>query len=108
MEIKTEDRNFGMLIWLLGIFTSILVPIVLWLVKRDQSAYVDAQGKAYLNFGISYFIWLTISGLLMFVLIGFITTPIIGTAYLIFNIIGVVKANEGIVYKPFGTIPFLK
>lgn len=51
---NAEERNMGMLIHLLAIFTSWLGPLILWLVRKDQSPFIDHHGKEALNFQITY------------------------------------------------------
>ncbi len=72
-----------------------IVPLVLWLVKRDEIYGMNEHGKAILNFRISMFIYLLICipAVLIFGLgiIGFI---VIGIFYLIFPIINAVKASN--------------
>jgi len=52
-EIKQEDKTMAMLCHLLGILTAFLGPLIIWLVKKDQSPFVDDQGKEALNFQIT-------------------------------------------------------
>ena len=80
----------------------ILGPLVVWLVKKDQSPYIDIQGRELLNFQISYLIYAAISLLLCLVLIGFPMLLIVGVATIVLTIIGIVRASEGQVYRfPF-------
>lgn len=55
---KSNDENImAMLIYLLSLFTSIIGPLIIWLLKKDESKLVDRAGKNYLNYTISYIIW---------------------------------------------------
>jgi uncharacterized Tic20 family protein len=67
--------------------------------KKDQSPYLDAQGRELLNFQISYFIYAMISVVLIAVLIGIVLIFVVGIASLVFTIIGLVKAADGKVYR---------
>ena len=40
----------AMLIHLLAIFTGFIGPLIIWLIKKDQSRFIDAHGRAALNF----------------------------------------------------------
>ncbi len=77
----------------------ILGPLIVWLIKKDQSPYLDAQGRELLNFQISYLIYALISIPLCAILIGFVTLFIVGIASLVLTIIGIVSASEGRVYR---------
>jgi uncharacterized Tic20 family protein len=67
--------------------------------KKDQSPYLDAQGRELLDFQISYFIYAMISFVLIAVLIGIVLLFAVGIASFVFTIIGLVKAADGKVYR---------
>lgn len=47
---KSNDENImAMLIYLLSLFTSIIGPLIIWLLKKDESKLVDRAGKNYLK-----------------------------------------------------------
>ena len=73
-----------------------VVPLILWLVKKDEVLDMDKHGKAILNFRITMFIYflICIPAVLLFGLglLGFI---IIGIFYLIFPILNAIKASNG-------------
>ena len=94
-----DEKLFAMLIYVTSFFTTLIGPLVIWLVKRDESKYVDFHGKEYLNFVISYFIYGIVSTVLMVVIIGFILLPVVGIAAFIFTIIAAVKAFQGEKYR---------
>jgi len=97
------------LVGLLGVpFGNILGPLVIWLVKKDQDAFVDDNGKEVLNFQISVTIYGIVCGLLIFAFIGILLLPILIIAVVIYTIIGALKANEGVLYRYPLTIRFLK
>jgi uncharacterized Tic20 family protein len=79
--LSQDDLNLGMLCHLLAIFTGFAGPLILWLVKKDSSAYVDFHGKESLNFQITLFLFITILSfaamILMFVVVGFALVPVI-------------------------------
>lgn len=103
MPVSKEERVFAALIFGLSFFTTIIGPLIIWLLKKDESAYVDYYGKMYLNFAISYIIYGILATISTVILIGFVIGPIVGLAGLVFTIIGIVKAYEGSYYK----IPFV-
>ncbi|AUC84600.1 DUF4870 domain-containing protein [Polaribacter sp. ALD11] len=86
-----------------------IVPLILWLTKKDEIYGMDAQGKAILNFRISMFIYLLLCIPLIFLFgLGILGLIVIGIFYLIFPIINAIKVsnNEAPSY-PF-SIQFLK
>ena len=86
----------------------IVVPLVIWLVKRSDSPSIDATGKEVLNFQISYTIYSLIAGGLCFVLIGFVILPIVILVWLVCIIIAAVKTSNGEEYRYPATIRFLR
>jgi len=101
--MSNDEKLFAALIYVLSIFTPIIGPLVIWLIKKDQSAFVDYHGRQYFNFAISYAVYGVIAGILVLVLIGTILLPILGIAAFIFTIIAAIKAYEGEEYR----IPFI-
>lgn len=85
-----------------------IVPLILWVIKKDEVYGMDEHGKAILNFRISMFLYvlLCIPLILLFGLgiLGFI---VLGIFYLIFPIINAIRAsNEEEPNYPF-SISFL-
>ena len=104
---------------LLGFFAPVaghvLGPLIVWLVKRDESAEIDAHGKESLNFQISMFIYTSVLSvvcfILMFVLIGFLLLPLFAIIFLadiVLVIIASLKASEGTLYRYPLTIRLIK
>jgi len=89
-------------------FGNIIVPLVIWQVKKGESAFTVEHSKESLNFQISLMIYYIAATLLILIIIGFIL--LIGL--FIFNIITVIiagiKANEGQHYQYPMTIRFIK
>ena len=72
-----------------------IVPLLLWLVKKDEVFDMDRHGKAILNFRISMFLYLLIC--IPFVLLfglGLLGFIAIGLFYIIFPIINAVRASN--------------
>ena len=99
--VAQEEKNYGMLAHLLAFsgfiipFGNIIGPLVIWLMKKDESPFVDHHGKESLNFQISLIIYLVISIILCFVLIGFLLLAALGIFELVMIIMAAVKANNG-------------
>lgn len=112
--VSKEERTYGMLCHLAALagyvipLGTILGPLVVWLLKRDSSPFVDEQGKEALNFQISCMIYILISIILCLILVGFVLLIAIGIAELILVIMAAVKANEGVSFRYPLTIRFIK
>ena len=72
-----------------------IVPLILWLVKKDEIYGMDEHGKAILNFRITMFIFLLMCIPLIFLCgLGIIGLIVIGICYLVFPIINAVRASN--------------
>ncbi len=115
VELTKDDKTWGMLCHLLtfcgliGIpFGNILAPLVIWLIKKTESEFVDYNGREALNFQISLTIYAIVTGALCFVFIGFLLIPVILIADIVLTIMATVKANNGELYKYPLTIRLIK
>jgi uncharacterized protein len=97
--IKSEDRTLAAILYVVSLFFPIIGPLVIWLIKKDESAFINYHGREYFNFFISYTVYSVISGILVFLVIGFFLLWILGIMALVFTIIAAVKAYEGNEYK---------
>jgi hypothetical protein len=77
----------------------IIGPLVVWLIKKDQSRYLDQQGRELLNFQISYCIYGIVSAVLCTILIGIPLLFAVAVASVVLTIIGIVKAADGMIYR---------
>jgi len=105
---STDDRNIAMLAHLLGIVSGFVGALIIWLIKKDQSAYVDDQAKEALNFQITMLIAFVGAWILMFVLIGMLLMPMLLVANLVFCILAAVAASNGKSYRYPVAIRLLK
>ncbi|WP_405608008.1 DUF4870 domain-containing protein [Polaribacter sp. Asnod1-A03] len=72
-----------------------IVPLVLWLTKKDEVFGMDEHGKAIINFRISMFIYILICIPLILLLgLGILGLIAIGFFYLIFPIINAIKVSN--------------
>lgn len=93
--LSNDEKMFAALIYILSLFFPVVGPLVIWLIKKDESAFVNYHGKEYFNFLISYAIYTVISLILTIIIIGIIGLWVVGIAGFVFTIIAAVKAYEG-------------
>ena len=111
-----EDNTLGIVCHLLSFaqfvlvipFGNIIGPLVLWLIKRGESPYLDAHGKEVLNFNLSWTIYGIVAAILCLVFIGFIIGLILLVAWVVLVVIGSIKASEGKIYRYPLTIRMIK
>lgn len=128
-------RNWTSVLYLSGLSSfifplgNIIVPLVIWLLKKEEHTYIDTHGKEVLNFQITLFVVAVVVGLLLLVLGGIaIATHAISLAFnyipvfafltvivasfgiinLIMMIMGAIKANSGKTFKLPLTFSFIK
>ena len=98
-DISKDDKTMAMLCHLLGLLTSFIGPLIIWLIKKDQSPFVDEQGKEALNFQITVAIAMVVAGLSTAICIGIVLAPSVAIADLVLCIMACVAANKGEHYR---------
>lgn len=101
IEHKTnaDDKNIVVLTHLGGTLFSIFPSLIVWLLKRDNNAYIAEQAREALNFQITLLIAYAISGVLMILLIGFVLGWLVWLGNIILSVIAAVKASKGEPYR---------
>lgn len=86
-----------------------IVPLVIWLTKKDEVIGLDRQGKEILNFRISMFLYVLICIPLILLLgLGILGLIVLGFFYLIFPIVNAIRvSNNQEPNYPF-TLTFIK
>jgi uncharacterized Tic20 family protein len=107
-ETSSDAKNMGMLCHLLGLFTSFLGPLVLWLIQKDKMSFVDYHGKEALNFQITVLIATIVAYFSVLCVIGIVLLPAVGIADLILSIMACVAASKGEYYKYPWTLRLIK
>jgi uncharacterized Tic20 family protein len=104
-----DSITMGMLCHLLGIFTYFIGPLIIWLIKKETSPFVDDQGKEALNFQIvasiasaACFLACCVPPVVVLLISAVQITRIV------FSIIATVQANQGIAYRYPLTIRLIK
>lgn len=103
-DVSSDERTWGVLTHAAAFagfavpFGNILGPLVVWLVKKDESRFLDANGKQALNFQITWTVLIGISLLTLLVGIGLLIVPVVMLAWLIFVVLAMVRASEDQVY----------
>ncbi len=100
-DVESATKQWALFLHLsqfLGIavpFAGLIAPIVIWQLKKDELPGIDAHGKVVMNWLLSFFIYVVVCILLMFVLIGIPLMFALGLIAVIFPIVGAIKANNG-------------
>ena len=112
-ELTADEKNWCMFCHVSALcglvsIAPILGPLIIWLIKKDEMPIVNTHGKEAINFQLSIMLYAIVSGFLIIILIGALLLPIVGILWLVFTIIGAVKASNGELYRYPLTIRFLK
>jgi hypothetical protein len=98
---ESQERTWGMLCHLSALagfiipFGNIIGPLLIWLIKKDESSFVDDQGKEALNFQISITIYCLVAAMLILIIIGIFLLIGLGILALVLIIVASVKTNSG-------------
>ncbi|MDX3774510.1 DUF4870 domain-containing protein [Chromatiaceae bacterium AAb-1] len=102
-DLLQDSKSYAMLLHYSQLLTFVIpvlgavVPLLLWLHRKDSDTYVDQQGKVALNWMLSAFIYAVIGWVLLFILIGFPLLIALFIASVVFIIQGGLRAKEGVI-----------
>lgn len=100
----SSDKILAVLCHASPIFAlAFILPLIVYLLKKDESDFVKEQSREALNFHITAFIAALVASLLMFAFVGAILLPLIGLAVLVLAIVATIKVLDG---KPY-LYPFI-
>lgn len=117
-EIKTytqSERDWAMFChlsafagYIFPLGGSIIGPMVCWISRKQESAWVDVNGKASLNFQLSILMYMVLTIPLCFILIGIPIILFLIVLKLVCVIVASIRAAKGEVFKYPISIPFLQ
>ena len=103
-----DECTMAMLCHLLAIFTGWIAPLIIWLIKKDESRFVDQQGKEALNFELTLMIGFVAGALTTCILIGFFILAAVQVVNIVFGILSTIAVNKGEPYRYPLCIRFIK
>jgi uncharacterized Tic20 family protein len=110
LPATSEERLLAAIAHFGGIFGGFVVPLVIWLIKKDQSKFIDDQAKEALNFQINI-----VGQAVILMIVTLVTCGFGGVLYLpwllwplIMSILAGVAANKGELYRYPATIRLIK
>lgn len=99
MAPTSDEKTMAILSHVLTLVVGFLAPLIIYLIKKDESAFVREHAKESLNFQITIFIAIIV---LFITIIGILLIWLVGILALVFVIIATIKTSEGKLYKyPF-------
>jgi uncharacterized Tic20 family protein len=118
--LTSDDRLWAMLAHISGLVAgalggmTFLGPLIVWLIKKDQSRFVDYHGKEALNFQLNVLIYSLILVAISIATCGmgvWVTAPLLGVLGIYVTVISIVagvKANSGEYYRYPATFRLIK
>ncbi len=100
---EKQERNWTVFCHIGGVipayFLNFVIPFIIWLMKKNESAFLNEQGKEIVNFQLSLSIYGLALLLIGLTIIGMPIAVIGGVALVLLNIIsiirGAIKASNG-------------
>jgi uncharacterized Tic20 family protein len=105
---SSDDKTMAILSHCLCIVAGFVAPLVIYLIKKDNSPYATAHAKESLNFQLTMLIAYFASFILMFILIGIPLLVLLSIANLVLVIIATIRASENKMYRYPFSIKFIK
>ncbi len=96
---QSDERLWATLGHVGGILFGFLAPLIVWLVQKDRSPFVNDQGREALNFQITLLIAYVVGWITSFLIIGFFLVFAAWVAAIVFGIMGAMAANKGEAYR---------
>jgi uncharacterized Tic20 family protein len=116
----SDDHMWAVLSYVLALVASLIAPLVIYLVKMNESRYVRFHAAQSLNMGITAIIY-TVAIFVVVIPIALVTHGVgllllipaffaFGIAHLVFLILGAVRAGQGQLYRipAFICLPMVK
>jgi len=95
----SDEKTLALLSHVLTFVFPILAPLIIYLLKKDESSFVAYHAKESLNFQISLFI---ICFVLFITIVGILLLWVVGILALVLVIVATIRASEGKLYRyPF-------
>jgi len=94
-----KERNLAAIIHIIGPFTLGIAALIIWLLNKEKSDFVDEHGKGFLNYFICAFL-LAIIGLALYrILLGKIILVALLVYAVFFGVVAFIKAFKGEYYE---------
>jgi uncharacterized Tic20 family protein len=98
----SDEKTMAILSHILTLVCGFIAPLIIFIIKKDESKFVSDHARESLNFQITLFIGYVIGIITTIILIGVFILIFLGIAHLILVIVATIRASEGKIYRyPF-------
>lgn len=101
----SDEKTMAVLSHVLTFVAAILAPLIIYLIKKNDSAFVEVHARESLNFQITVLI--VCIGLII-TIIGTLLLWVVAILVVVLVIVATIKASEGKLYRYPFTIRFIK
>jgi uncharacterized Tic20 family protein len=112
--LSENERNWAMFCHLAAFagyfvpFGGILGPLVMWISKKDDSTWVNENGKSSLNFQLSMLLYFILASPLCLIVIGIPIIMVLGILEIVFVVTASIRASRGEEFRYPLSIPFIQ
>lgn len=99
MVPSSDEKNIATVTHLAGTIFLFIPALIVWILKKDDSAYIADQAKEALNFQITVAIAMFAANILIWILVGLALIPIIWIANIILSILAAIATSKGETYR---------
>jgi len=101
----SDEKTLALIAHIVTLVSNFIAPLIIYLVKKDESSFVTAHAKESLNFQLTVFIAAII---LIVTIVGILLLWILAIYTLILVIVATIRASEGKIYRYPFSIKFIK
>lgn len=99
---SNDEKNIATITHLAGTVFWFVPALVVWVLKKEDSAYLADQSREALNFQITILLAQFVAGLLAIILIGFVLMGLVWLLNIVFCILAALATSKGETYRyPF-------
>jgi len=101
----SDEKTLALISHIVTLVSQFIAPLIIYLIKKDESSFVAAHAKESLNFQLTILI---ICILLIVTVLGILLLWIVGIYVFVLVIVATIRASEGKLYRYPFTIRFIK
>jgi len=108
-ETTDDERMWGLFAHLSPLIVGFFGPLIIWLIKKEESYFIGTEAKEALNFQLAIMLATLVCIPLMFICIGFFIAIVVGIGGMVYAILAAIEVNKGNHYSYPSWIPrFIK
>ncbi|HTL07998.1 MAG TPA: DUF4870 domain-containing protein [Chitinophagaceae bacterium] len=100
-----DEKTVALIAHIVTLVSNFIAPLIIYLVKKDESTFVREHAKESLNFQLTVCI---VAILLVITIVGVLLLWIVAIYAMVLVVVGTIKASEGKLYRYPFSIRFIK